>query len=162
MLAPRAEAMSAWACRYGPWALITGASDGIGREVAIEAAARGADVVLVARRRAALESLARTIAATSPRRVRVIAADLSTEEGTAAVLDGTADLDVGLFAACAGFGTSGSFLDADAATEATMLDVNCRAVMAMTLTMARRMVPRRRGGIVPKDTSTVQMLEYRP
>lgn len=139
---------SAWVDRYGPWALVTGASDGIGREVARQAATRGLNVVLVARRRLLLESLAREIESKSTRTVRVLEADLSVAEQTVGVLDGTADLDIGLFAACAGFGTSGPFLDADAGTEAAMLDVNCRAVMTMTLAMARRMRARRRGGIV--------------
>lgn len=63
--------LDAWTERYGPWALITGASDGIGREMAREAAARGLNVVLVARRRPLLETLAGEIAAASTRRLRV-------------------------------------------------------------------------------------------
>lgn len=140
--------MSAWAERYGPWALVTGASDGIGREVAREAARRGANVALVARRQPLLEALAREITTSTAQSVRIIAADLAREDGISAALEGTADLDIGLFAACAGFGTSGPFLDADEATEVAMIQVNCRAVMAMTLAMARRLRARRRGGIV--------------
>lgn len=140
--------MSAWAERYGPWALVTGASEGIGREIAREAAVRGLNVVLVARRRALLESVAREIESVSARAVRVVDADLSRADHTAAVLAATADLDIGVFAACAGFGTSGSFADADLGREVAMLDVNCRAVMTMSLEMARRMRARGRGGIV--------------
>ena len=139
--------LNAWTDRYGPWALITGASDGIGREMAREAAGRGLDVVLVARRRSLLETLADEIAA-STRAVRIIDADLAHEQGVTDVLNRIADLDVGLFAACAGFGTSGPFLSADADREIRMLHVNCRAVMTMTLALSRRMRPRRRGGIV--------------
>lgn len=140
--------MSAWTDRYGPWALITGASDGIGREIAREAARRGLNVILVARRRTPLETLANDIAREWSRAVRVISADLSDEEGVADVLTRTADLDVGLFAACAGFGTSGPFLSADADREVRMLHVNCRAVMTMALAMSGRMRARARGGIV--------------
>lgn len=140
--------MSAWAERYGPWALVTGASDGIGREIAREAAARGLHVVLVARRRPQLESLARDIESASARSVRICAADLSQPGQTAAVLAAVSGLDIGLLAACAGFGTSGPFLQADAARESMMLDVNCRAAMTMSLEMARRMQSRRRGGLV--------------
>lgn len=140
--------MSAWTERYGPWALVTGASDGIGREVARDAARRGLNVVLVARRRPVLESLAGDIARTSARTVRIIDADLSREAGTQAVLDGITGLDIGLFAACAGFGTSGPFLDADIERETSMLDVNCRAVMVLTQALARQMRARGRGGIV--------------
>jgi short-subunit dehydrogenase len=102
----------------------------------------------VARRRYLLESLADEIAGTSSRKVRIIDADLSREDGTSNVIQGIADLDVGLFAACAGFGTSGPFFEADPEREARMLDVNCRAVTLMTLALARRMRRRGRGGIV--------------
>ncbi|MEZ5284662.1 MAG: SDR family NAD(P)-dependent oxidoreductase [Vicinamibacterales bacterium] len=101
-----------WAHRYGPWALVTGASDGIGQAMSREAARRGLHVVLVARRRVRLEALAREIASPSTD-VLVVDADLSDASGVNEVLRRVADLDIGLFAACAGFGTSGPFLNAD-------------------------------------------------
>ncbi len=137
-----------WVHEYGPWALVTGASEGIGREVAKAAAARGLAVVLVARRRDRLESLAAEIAGSCGVATRVIAADLADRGAVARVIEETRDLDVGLFAACAGFGTSGRFLDIPAEEELAMVEVNCSAVLAMTKALAGRMARRQRGGIV--------------
>ncbi|MEM1048195.1 MAG: SDR family oxidoreductase [Pseudomonadota bacterium] len=134
--------------RYGPWAVVTGASDGIGREMARAIAKQGVNVVLVARREDRLNALAEDIAANHAVGTKVIAADLSGAAGIAHVLDGIVHLDVGLLAACAGYGTSGPFLQTDAAAELDMLDVNCRAVLALTKPLAARMAERRRGGII--------------
>lgn len=131
--------------RYGPWAVVTGASDGIGREFARELARDGFKLVVVARRRAALESLARELA---PAEVRVVEADLSTAAGVEKVESQTAGLDVGLLVAAAGFGTSGEFLDGAREAELEMIDVNCRAVAALTHTFGQRLVARGRGGVV--------------
>ena len=67
--------------RYGPWALVAGASDGIGASFASALAARGLDVVLVARRQAALEQLAAEIRAAHRVVVRTIVADLGAPAG---------------------------------------------------------------------------------
>jgi len=130
---------------YGPWAVVTGASDGIGREFARSLAAEGFKLVVVARRRAALESLARELSNTE---VRVVDADLGTPEGVRRVDEQTHSLDVGLLVASAGFGTSGNFLDNPLEAELSMIDVNCRAVAAMTHGFGRRLVERGRGGII--------------
>ena len=83
--------------RYGPWAVVTGASDGIGRACARELAARGLSLVLVARRRRHLEALASELRESHDgAKIRVISADLGSPEGVASVVDGTRDLDVGL------------------------------------------------------------------
>jgi hypothetical protein len=134
--------------RYGSWAVITGASEGIGRELAMRAAAGGLSVVLVARRADALRALAEDLETHYGATSRIIAADLGTDAGVARVLEETEALDVGLFAASAGFGTSGAFLSSPIAEELAMLDVNCRAVLALTHAFAKRFVARRRGGIV--------------
>ncbi|MEU8260309.1 SDR family NAD(P)-dependent oxidoreductase [Micromonospora sp. NPDC048999] len=134
--------------RYGPWALVTGASSGIGREIAGLLAGAGLHLVLVARRRDLLCALADELTARYGVQVRVVDADLATPAGVDAVVAGSTDLDVGLLVAAAGFGTSGAFLDADPAVEADMLDVNCRAVLALTQRFGRRLAARGRGGVV--------------
>jgi short-subunit dehydrogenase len=78
----------------------------------------------------------------------VIAADLATPAGVEMVLADTAGLDIGLLVAAAGFGTSGEVLEVDSGDELTMIDVNCRAVVEMTLAMGRRFKERGAGGIV--------------
>lgn len=134
--------------RYGPWAVVTGASDGIGREFAQKLAEAGLDLVLVARRELALSRLAETLRAQTGVAVRVLAADLGTPEGVAAVVAGCADLDVGLLVASAGFGTSGPFLDGSLDEELAMIDVNCRAVAALSHHFGQRLAKRGRGGLV--------------
>ncbi|MDP3404103.1 MAG: SDR family NAD(P)-dependent oxidoreductase [Brevundimonas sp.] len=142
---PRAKAD--FRTRYGPWAAVTGATSGIGEAFALDLARRGLDLVLVARNAEALATLAAS-PALAGRQTRVIAADLSTLEGIEAVRRATADLEVGLLVAAAGFGTSGLFLDADAATEREMVQVNCLAVLDLCRHFAPAMARRGRGGLV--------------
>lgn len=134
--------------RYGPVAMVTGASDGIGREFARTLAARGLDLILVARRAERLEALAAEVRAAHGIAVTVVAADLAEPESVQTVLADTAGHDIGLFVAAAGFGTSGPFVDQPVGPELDMIDVNCRAVVAMTHPIGKRFVRRGRGGIV--------------
>lgn len=134
--------------RYGPWAVITGASDGIGREIARSAAARGANVVLIARRRDRLEDLGRELESAHGIQTRILAIDLNRADGVDTVVRETDGLDVGLLAAGAGFGTSGPFVETPIEDERAMLDLNCGAVLSLTHHFARRFVARGRGGIV--------------
>jgi short-subunit dehydrogenase len=137
-----------WRARYGPWAVVTGASDGIGRAMARCLAAAGLDLVLVARRRAVLDELAAELTARYGIATRVLDVDLALDAAAATVATATHDLDVGLLVAAAGFGTSGPFLDARLAQELEMLHVNCRAPLALSLHFGRRFANRRRGGVV--------------
>ncbi|MCX7347300.1 MAG: SDR family oxidoreductase [Alphaproteobacteria bacterium] len=134
--------------RFGPTALITGASDGIGRAFAEALAAHGFSLVLVARRETVLQALAQTLGAKHGVNVRVIAADLSDPQATARILMETESLSVGLLVAAAGFGSIGPFLAQDVASEVNMVDVNCRSVVALTHGIAGRMATARKGGIV--------------
>ena len=134
--------------RYGQWAVVTGASSGIGEAMARELAAAGLDLVLVARREGELKRLAAEIAGRHVRQPRVLAVDLAQPAGLAAVEAATAGLDVGLVVLAAGFGTSGPFLGANYAEETAMLDLNCRAVLAQSLHFGRRFATNGRGGLI--------------
>jgi short-subunit dehydrogenase len=134
--------------RYGKWAVVTGASSGIGRAVANELVAKGLNLVLVARRQAELEQVAKNLSARHGVETRVLTADLATTPALAKIESETKDLDVGLLVAAAGFGTAGNFLDAKLEDELAMLDVNCRAVMQLSLHFGKRFAQRGRGGLI--------------
>lgn len=133
---------------YGEWAVITGASDGIGREFARELAARGLNVLLVARRGGLLDALAAALHAAHGVQCRTLVADLATPSGRQGVFDASADLDVGLLVAAAGYGTSGPLIASAIVDEENMLSVNCSAVLGQCAHFGRRFASRGRGGLV--------------
>jgi short-subunit dehydrogenase len=128
--------------------LVTGASDGIGRAIAHQLGALGFHLVLAARRAPALEGLAAELRSAHGIEAHPCAVDLSTSAGVDALLAACGALDVGLLVAAAGFGTSGEFVDGVLDEELSMIDVNCRALAALTHVFARRFVARGRGGVV--------------
>lgn len=134
--------------KYGKWAVVTGASSGIGRELAERLAEAGLNLVLNARRESLLQTFAQELQQAYGTTTRIIAADLSTQQGMDTLLQGVQDLDVGLLVATAGFGTSGSFLESDLANEINMLEVNCNASMQLTHHFGQRFAQRGRGGII--------------
>jgi uncharacterized protein len=139
---------SAFALRYGPWAVVTGASDGIGAAFAEQLAGRGLGLVLVARRTERLEALAAQLRAAHGVVCRVVAADLSDLAATRCLAEAVADLDVGLLVACAGFGRSGPLLATNLAGNTEMVDLNCTAVLAQCWHFGARLVRRGRGGVI--------------
>jgi short-subunit dehydrogenase len=116
--------------------------------MALRLSEAGLNLVLVARRRQRLEEIAAIIALQQGVQTRILAADLGKQAGIAAVQEYSEDLDVGLLVAAAGFGTAGQFLKADLAQEYDMLDVNCRAVLALCYYFSKRLARRGRGGMV--------------
>lgn len=134
--------------RYGTWAVITGASSGIGYEMALRLAEAGLNLVLVARSQAVMEQIAKDLRDRYGIEVRVVRLDLAMQTGVETLAAKTHDLDVGLLVAAAGFGTSGLFLQADLNQELEMLNVNCRSLLGLTWHFSQRFAQQRRGGIV--------------
>jgi short-subunit dehydrogenase len=134
--------------RYGEWAVVTGASSGIGRHIALMLASRGLKVVLASRNEAALVRVADEIRAQSKVDSLVLPIDLGEPQAPARLLNETAPLPVGLLVNSAGFGTGGPFLASGREEAAAMVDLNCRALMELTYGFAERFVSRRRGGII--------------
>ncbi|WP_019991248.1 SDR family NAD(P)-dependent oxidoreductase [Rudanella lutea] len=134
--------------RYGSWAVVTGASSGIGRELAKQLASAGFGLVLVARREAVLAEVASELQQTYQTEVRLVLADLAGPAGVAALVKATESLGVGLLVASAGFGTSGQLVDADLEDEVDMLRVNCEALLRLTHEFGRRFAGQGRGGLI--------------
>ena len=140
--------MSKLADRYGPWAVITGASAGIGAEFALRIAERGINVVLIARRRNRLEELASTIEDMYRVQVRVAPVDLASRDLIEVLRPVLADIDIGLLVNCAGYGSSGPFLDMDPSVQESMINVNCRASTLLTHEIVQGMREQGRGGVI--------------
>ena len=134
--------------RFGPWAVVTGASDGIGQAAAWDLARAGVHLVLCARRASILDSLAAQLNSETGIQTRVVAGDLSTALGVQELLSQTADLDVGLLVAAAGYGSAGFFLDQQIENELAMIDLNTRAVAQLSHHFGGRFVKNKRGGII--------------
>ncbi|WP_171169818.1 SDR family oxidoreductase [Streptomyces sp. I05A-00742] len=131
-------------------ALITGATAGIGAAFARRLAAEGHHLVLVARDEKRLDEQATELHDRHRVEVEVLRADLSTEEGIAAVEARLSDRrhPVDLLVNNAGFGNKDRFLEVTVQDELTMLKVHCEAVLRLTMAAARGMRERRRGGVV--------------
>jgi uncharacterized protein len=131
-------------------ALVTGASSGIGRELAKLLAREGHDLVLVARRREALEELARELAVKHGVAVRVIAKDLTAPDSTAEIFDELERerLSVDILVNNAGLGLHGRFWETDLARQLAVIQVNVVALTALTGRFLPGMVARGRGRIV--------------
>lgn len=136
-------------------ALITGASSGIGADIARELARRGHGVTLVARREERLRDLAGELASAHGIRAEVLGCDLTAESARSTLMGQIAGLglEVDVLVNNAGFGTAGKFWELDPADELRMLRTNCEAVLALTHAVLPGMVERRRGAILQVASS---------
>lgn len=134
--------------KYGPWAVVTGASSGIGLELTERLAEAGLNLVINSRRLTQLEIIGQSLKAKYGISIRVVASDMSAQEGIKELIDATQDLNVGLFIASAGYGTSGLFTESDLADEVAMLRVNCEAVLSLTHHYGKLLAANKRGGII--------------
>ena len=126
------------------WAVVTGASSGIGASFARALDARGYSLLLVARRRERLEELARTL-----KRAEVLTADLGDEAEVARVAAHALSLgDVEILVNNAGYGTNGEFLALDGAREVAMVKLNSLTPLELAQRLLPGMVARRSGGVI--------------
>ena len=131
-------------------ALVTGATAGIGREFAVQLAAKGDDLVLVARDSVRLEVLAAELIATHGVAVETLSADLSDRAALQSVADrlSSSERPVDLLVNNAGYGLGSPFVDTDVEDEERLLDVLVRAVLVLSHAAARAMVGRGHGRII--------------
>ena len=133
-----------------PIALVTGASSGIGEQLARELAARGHDLVLVARDQSRLETLAKELEHVHDATVQVLPADLTDPTQLRAVEDRCHDAEapIDVMVNNAGFGSFGAFHTLDVEGENREIQLNVVALVRLTHAAASEMVPRGRGGIL--------------
>ena len=138
-----------FAQQYGPWALVAGASDGVGQAFAEGLARRGVNVALLARRQALLDEVAEGIRTRYGVETRAIAMDLAAPDAAKQTARAVADLEVGFLVYCAGAQSDHKhFLDADLEAAESMLHRNCTVPMQLCHHLGRPMAERGRGGIV--------------
>ncbi|BBX26593.1 SDR family NAD(P)-dependent oxidoreductase [Mycolicibacterium alvei] len=134
--------------KYGPWAVITGGSEGVGRSFALRLAAAGIHLLLLARRSGPLEETADRCRALGVE-VRTLSLDLSEPSSVDAVAEAVADVEVGLLVHNAGANThSAEFLDGDLAAFQRVIDLNITTPLALVHHFGAAMRSRRRGGIL--------------
>lgn len=143
--------------RFGPWAIITGASSGIGAEFARQLTIFGFSVVIVARRKQKLDELANMLIKKHAVQVKVIAVDLAQQDGWRTVVEETEQLDVGLLVNNAGVELHGSFFDQRVESHMNLISVNVTAASALAHDIGLRIAKRGSGGII-----FVSSLSHRP
>src|SRR6267154_1175562 len=134
--------------RFGPWALVTGASSGIGREFARQIAASGIHVALVGRREALLRAVGAECTRASGVQHRVIPLDLSDPDFLPVLADATRDLDVGLVVSNAGTANPGEFLKLERQLLQATLRLNTMSHLDIAQHFGRKLAERRRGGLI--------------
>jgi len=134
--------------RYGSWALVTGATSGIGQALVRQFAAAGMNVVTVARTRTALETQARALRAELNVEVRPVSADLSSRNGTQTVIDAARDLEIGVLVPCAAIGSHGYFVDESLERYLALVQMDVVGPMTLAHYFGSKIAERRRGAIL--------------
>lgn len=143
------EIQVTFATKYGPWALVAGASDGLGAAFATGLAERGVNVVLLARRQAVLDQVAAQIESQTGAQTRTLAIDLAVPGAAAAIAEATRDLEIGFLVYCAGADPNfAPFLANSIETAEAMVHRNCMVPMQLCHHFAPAMAERGSGGIV--------------
>src|ERR1039458_3792854 len=148
---------------YGKWALVTGASSGIGAALAEELAAGGAHLVLTARRARRLANLRIRLRAAHGVLIKVLAADLAQPNTAAEIFAFTQErgIAVDLLVNNAGIGSYGEFRASDLERELGIIHVNCSALVRLTHLYLPGMVERRSGAIlIVSSTAAYQGVPY--
>jgi short-subunit dehydrogenase len=134
--------------KYGPWALVTGASRGLGAEFARQCAGRGLNVALVATNADLLRSRADELERDYGIETRTVAVDLGREDILSQLAPVIGSVEVGLLVNNAGISSVGPFLDHSLDHLLQQLHVNARAGLMLAHHLGTKMVERKRGGII--------------
>lgn len=134
--------------KYGEWALVTGASSGIGEQFARVLARKGFNLIVTARRTDLLSQLAAELSRQHGIEARVVACDLSSDAQVDQLIAQAGAVPLGIVISNAGFGAKGEFLKHDAAHMESMIRTNCMATIRLAYGLLPAMVGRRRGAYV--------------
>lgn len=133
---------------YGEWALITGASSGLGREFAKQLASNGFNVILVARSEKLLRELSKSLTTEFDIKTKVIITNLEDDKEIQNLMDECKAVEIGLLVNCAGLALSNDFLSNSISDEINILNVNVKAPLLLTHFFGQKMKERKRGGII--------------
>ncbi len=134
--------------RYGPWALVTGAASGLGKEFTRQLAERKLNIVAVDVQERALYDQVASLREHYGVEARALVVDLAGPEVLATIAQETSDLEVGLVANVAGLAHVGPFLDTPLAVLQRQLAVNCQTPLVLAYHFGQLMRTRRRGGLI--------------
>jgi len=133
---------------YGEWAIITGASSGIGLELAIQLADAGFNLLINSRSLEKLKAVEKDLKSKHAIEIKIVDGDVSESTGIDKIIQAAQGLNIGLLITSAGYGTSGLFLDTSLHSEINMLRVNCEAVLSLTHYFSQKFKQQKRGGII--------------
>ena len=139
---------SKFAKQYGPWAIVTGASSGIGAEFARQLAAEGLNLVLAARREELLRSVAEEVERRHGIATRCVVVDLSEDSSVDELSTKVRDLDIGLVVSNAGTGQPGHYLEQDHREQLVRFRLNALSHLNITYAFGGRLAQRGGGGII--------------
>ena len=137
-----------WTVRYGKWALVTGASSGLGADFARQLAEKGMNVILVARRVHNMEEIAREIEESYGIKTLVIGQDLTEPAAVENIKDRVGEREIGILVNNAGYGLLGKFHENDSDYQKNMVTLNCYVPVALTGLFINQMVERGRGAVI--------------
>jgi uncharacterized protein len=134
--------------KYGPWAVIAGASTGLGEAYAYSLAKRGLNLILVARRQEPLKNLSDKLEKKYHIQARTISFDLSNIDNVRLMSIKTADLDIGLVVYNAALSLIGNFMDHPLEEHLKEIDINCKGPLSLIQIFGDRLLKRNKGGII--------------
>ncbi len=134
--------------KYGPWAVVAGGSEGLGAAFAKQLAARGMNLLLLARREELLQETAGRLASEYPVKIHTLVLDLADTALDEIIREATRELEVGVLIYNAAFIPIGAFIDSDLDLHQQVIDVNVRGPLILLHALLGPMRERQRGAVV--------------